>query len=373
MLIKSALTELNFISLNSTNPPRALSLMKAVIGLNIKLAKRTLTSNLLQNLLKKDLATNDAENTEMRLRRRINVIDKEFLKYIMKKKLNDALEDENEIRRKFHEAKKNVEEEVEFRSKEGKKFREIQKNAVNLTWEIGKREKEEKIRKIEKNIIQKEKAVISTFEGIKIGDKQLEVPKQPEEIIYGDIEVSENAREVLRMPPKFAVLENLDMEKIETEIEKCTAKLRMTLSNEASEEENETVTEIPNKNRVDFGSIRVTELPFVKRIKLPEPLDTDTEIKIQNIKSKLMNAAQEFIKEETDKKGNQIKKNLTDIQEKGLKEILDKKEKEDIVVFRTDKSNRHTLDRKENYKNAMKEHTEKDIKSSKKENLGLKS
>ena len=156
-------------------------------------------------------------------------------------------------------------------------------------------------------------------------------------------------------------------------IEKCTAKLRMTLSNEASEEENETVTEISNKNRVDFGSIRVTELPFVKRIKLPEPLDTDTEIKIQNIKSKLMNAAQEFIKEETDKKGNQIKKNLTDIQEKGLKEILDKKEKEDMVVFRTDKSNRHTLDRKENYKNAMKEHTEKDIKSSKKENLGLKS
>ena len=55
------------------------------------------------------------------------------------------------------------------------------------------------------------------------------------------------------------------MEKIETEVEKCLNKLRMTLINDASEEETDTIDEIYNKHRVDFSSVRVTNLTFVNR------------------------------------------------------------------------------------------------------------
>ena len=67
MIFKSALTEIHQISKLCPNPIEALSLSKAVVEFNMKLAKRTLRKNLLQNLQKKSLGTRDAEQIEIKL------------------------------------------------------------------------------------------------------------------------------------------------------------------------------------------------------------------------------------------------------------------------------------------------------------------
>ena len=69
MIVKSALTEIHQISENCPNPPRALSQMKAMVELNVKLAKRNLRKDLLQNLQRKNYGTKDAEQIEIKLGR----------------------------------------------------------------------------------------------------------------------------------------------------------------------------------------------------------------------------------------------------------------------------------------------------------------
>ena len=103
MIFKSALTEIHHISKFCPNPKRALSLSKAVIELNMKLAKRTLRKNLLQNLQRNSLGTKDAEQIEIKLRRENNhgKRDSEIIKHIMNKKIRDAERDEKNVRREL--------------------------------------------------------------------------------------------------------------------------------------------------------------------------------------------------------------------------------------------------------------------------------
>ena len=129
MIIKSALNEIHQISKFCPNPKRAISLSKAVVEFNMKLAKRTLRKNLLQNLQKKCLGTKDAEQIEIKLRREndLGKRDEEIIKHIMNKKIKDAEKDEKNIRREFKNSKHLVNSEIEYKSEEGKILRRIQK------------------------------------------------------------------------------------------------------------------------------------------------------------------------------------------------------------------------------------------------------
>ena len=107
MIIKSALTEIHQLSKFCPNPQRALSLSKAVVEINMKLAKRTLRKDLLQNLQRKSLGTRDTEHIEIKLRRETNKDkrDKEIIMHIMNKKIKDAEKDEVTMRREFRNTK----------------------------------------------------------------------------------------------------------------------------------------------------------------------------------------------------------------------------------------------------------------------------
>ena len=94
----------------------------------MKLAKRTLRKDLLNNLQRKSLGTKDSEHIEIKLRRETNAKrrDEEIIKHIMNKKIKDAEKDELTIRREFRNSKVLVNTEVQYRSEEGKLLRKIQ-------------------------------------------------------------------------------------------------------------------------------------------------------------------------------------------------------------------------------------------------------
>ena len=98
---------------------------------------------------------------------------------------------------------------------------------------------------------------------------------------------------------------------------------------------------------------------------IPDRIETKMEIKIQNLKDKLIDTAREYIENKI-VDGRVKENNLSKSQIKGIKQIK-QKIKENCVVFKTDKTGQLSIDDKENYKECMEEHVEKDEKVSMKE------
>ena len=117
------------------------------------------------------------------------------------------------------------------------------------------------------------KVKVTAYRDVKVGDEYLEEKIDTEVRIYGNVKVSKEANEVLKMPPKFATLK---------EVENGMAKFRMHIRNENESEpdEKEDPTELfePKSNAIDLTNLRVAELPFCKRIYIPDQIDTKTEI-----------------------------------------------------------------------------------------------
>ena len=242
-------------------------------------------------------------------------------------------------------------------------MRRIQKEMVSNIWTVGKESNMKYIRDMEKKYGIK-KIKVTEYEGVKVGDECLEENVETEVRIYGSIEISENAKEVLKLPPKFATFRKLRIEEIQTEVEKGMAKFRMQIRNEgeSATDENEPTEELVDtkSKAIDLTNLRVTELPFCKRIYIPDQVDTKMEVKIQSLKDKFVDKAKEYINNKTDD-GKIKEDNLSKNQRKGIREI-NQKIKENCVVFKTDKIGQLSIDGKENYRECIEEHIKKDEK-----------
>jgi len=106
--------------------------------------------------------------------------------------------------------------------------------------------------------------------------------------------------------------------------------------------------------------MRSTDLPYNNFVHMPPPLEEEMEIKIQKMKNDLIETTDEYIKEEKGRKSYGMSrkyKNLTEEEGRGLGSI---QQREDLVVFQTDKSGRLSADTKENYVQAALPHIEED-------------
>ena len=181
---------------------------------------------------------------------------------------------------------------------------------------------------------------------------------------HGNVKLTTAEEKVLELPPKFTTYEKINVEECEAQVEKGLAKLRWTKKKKnETEEEEEDGNEEDEENRVwpldlrektlDLRAMRPTDMPFNKRIYLPPPVDTKTETEMQNLKNRLINVTKEYTSRNKTQDCN-----LTEEEKKGLKSI---KKREETVVYQTDKSGKFSVDSKENYKEACRIHTEKDI------------
>ena len=185
---------------------------------------------------------------------------------------------------------------------------------------------------------------------------------------YGGVELTDDEKKVLCLPPNFAVYEKVDVTSCEAQIEKGLAKLRWSaLRNEKEqgnereqqsrgEEKEERAWPFDLKNGVfDLRYLRPTDLPFNRRVYLPNALQDDKEIDMQHLKGKLMRVTEEYVKEQS---VSMAKSNLTREEQLGLRSL---KSKDDVVVYQTDKSGRFAVDTMANYRVACQPHVENDL------------
>ena len=172
---------------------------------------------------------------------------------------------------------------------------------------------------------------------------------------YGAIEISNDEKAVLSLPPKFATYDRVDQLRCEGEVEKGLAKLRWSKRRETTEKEEVEEDRFYNETEqtFDFGNMRATDFPFNPRITLPEPISRREEVRMLALKNRLCSITEEYA---TSKSDANVQCNLDSAQKRGLKSLRKKASECDVVVYQTDKSGRFSIDKPENYKEACKPH-----------------
>ena len=103
--------------------------------------------------------------------------------------------------------------------------------------------------------------------------------------------------------------------------------------------------------------MRATDLPFNQRISLPDRVDDATEVKMFTLKERLKEVTEEVRSQlDLERSGN-----LSVSQREGIASLSRRVRSNDIVVFQTDKSGRFAVDTPDNYREAVKPHTVRDM------------
>jgi len=261
---------------------------------NIRLVHTRYVVDLLQDLIRRKVGTDSVENRckdiciNLPPRRRNTLVNK-----VMKWKLS--------------EAKKCLQRERFNNTVEWRKGKTVIVGAGVLhdyerVWNLEqKRVREElkmkrkrKVRFLKKKYGQS-RGTPDQLKGITIADRKIPATFTSEPKCYGGCSIDEKEKKIPSLPPKFAVYKGVNTTQCEAEIEKGMAKLRWTKrkqfgmdgeNKDQTEEERRAVYDIKSKT-FDFCSMKATDLPFNKRVHLPEPLEEESEIAIQNLKVKL--------------------------------------------------------------------------------------
>ena len=123
-------------------------------------------------------------------------------------------------------------------------------------------------------------------------------------VIYDDLELGVNAKEVLSLHPGYRVYEKIDEKSVEVEIEKGFCKARYSHMNEDRNDAtsgvnvenndddngiNDDCTEVfhRSKKSVNYGNLRVTDIPTVQRLFPPKPARLEKEVAMQSLKDKI--------------------------------------------------------------------------------------
>ena len=171
---------------------------------------------------------------------------------------------------------------------------------------------------------------------------------------YGGVDLTTDRKIALSLPPKYSIHAPIDTTDCEAQVEKGICKLRWSIKSKEAEERGEVDDRQPFRgaNSFNFKNMRATDLPFNKRICLPEPVDDATEIVLYDLKLRLKEATRTVkSRSETPESVN-----LTKQEQSGISSLKKKVADKEIVIFQTDKSGRVSVDTPENYRIAMQSH-----------------
>ena len=227
-----------------------------------------------------------------------------------------------------------------------------------------RKNEEEKIDKIPEALENLGLEKISVFNSEKYEKKKA---KKYEPEIIGEIDLHDNERLILMLPPKFSIEENLPRDGLLIDEEMAYAKTRMTINKEAEErlsddegigeegEEDEEAEEemlkleaetrqIYNpKSRVfDDRKRKVTDLKECARITLPKAMDTRNEALVEMRRGTTEKVYKEYTEEVCNKKG-EVKGNLTEDEKDGLRRLQKRIKEKQVVILKTDKSGKMCL------------------------------
>ena len=323
--------------------------------LNLLKSKENLTKKILQRiylqrLTERGLGTSEVEIMDSRVVKNDTKRDEKTIVRMMKRKVEDAKKEERIAKYENIICRREYRENIVQGDFGNEEFEDLAKQIVERLWFV----KMKQIRKSveEKKNLYKKKKNISDVNDIRIADENLtneeKEPIEVKPVVYDNIEITDNMKAALTLPPGFMLYPKIDMEEIETEFEKGFSKARYCLmsknENNNSEEDTEENSDGNNnyeepgvfeidKGTVNLNLLKVTDIPTVRRLLPPKPAKIEQETYLLNTKRMLMNTAREYIENKCDKKGEVKTKNISKIQEAGLKEIESEIKKGNSVII----------------------------------------
>ena len=354
------------IATECTDPSRAELQMKTTLKQLLRRNKSLQRRNFLEKITKKGIGTNKAESAARTLAKDCSVkgdltkehLRKSFLNSIMKVKLEDANREFKVEDFKFHKEKKSVAKVIN----DGdilERVRNFTNKEAEHEWSKNKDKLEKKIKHLERKYTPKE-TIKHNIRDIKVSDEALGARRPiSEPIIYNIAKetVPENVKKVLQLHPKFAVAKPINMMEVKTEIQRGFYKQRLNMKNEEerklvdeSEEEFEN-NEIKSHALVDdetkvmnFNNLRPTDLPTNKQVFIPPLASNRVEIQMAAIEAELVQATNDYLRNNCDRKGIPNESNLSSDTAKGIKQTIEMTKNDGVIVTETDKSSKLCLD-----------------------------
>ena len=201
------------------------------------------------------------------------------------------------------------------------------------------------------------------------------MPRDP--LVYGGVDLGEDEADVLLMHPKMRLLEPLQEGHMEHQLEKCLTTVRYDRKRTDSAQNRNQLPHFTHSNlpfkcedpdnphlpstsvTLKFSSMRVTDLPTNREVKLPEVIDTSEETKLLAFKTEVMQLTKDYIAQNCDEQGRQ-QPNIGPSQCRGISRLKSRCAEEDLVIKDTDKSKRLSIMTKENYILSTDPHTAND-------------
>ena len=217
---------INRLSLETTKPEQAYMAMRNLLLTNIKLSKSNSQVNLMRRLAERGLGTRSVEtfNRQLNRERRRQTPDNSFINFAMKKKVSDAEWWEQRTRKEFYHLKGIYRDNITENSFIDLAFHDMMDKVLNNLWHELRQKNKQKIEHLHNTWRRAEVVETDTdIRGVKFRDVDLQVDvndKNPETVLYGGVEVSDDVSELLRMNPKMMTYEKIDPVQLEIEISK---------------------------------------------------------------------------------------------------------------------------------------------------------
>ena len=346
---------------------------------------------LMRKMIKEDLAFADLESFGTEFNNKLKSIklrNKTLYKKVSGTAMKAKLADEQELRRELmkikHRMKKDLAEEY---GENSRKYRRI----ISTLNKLARQSKDKANEKYNKKI-QHLREKYKTYDN---NDEEDDVPEDLEEYadlsvfnkrkyenietrsydvkVIGEVTISDEEEQVLKLHPKFSVLEDLQPGGLDGLQEASIAKLRMEkeknkMYEDFTEEERKEDERMEAQNRIIFNPKertfdnrrrRVTDLKQCSRVTLPKPLSAEDESKIEVRKRIQKEIYEKYRQNNTNARGEQ-RSNLTAAERKGLRSLQSRINKDELIVMKTDKSSKFVITTPDEYIKMGEEHTVKD-------------
>ena len=329
------------------NPTQVYESMLRTTKTYVNMLKSKANIQLLKELTKHRIGTTTVENTirklcshpegEFHTKTRLKILD-----MVMKEKLSDAYRC---YRKKKYES-----------NKIWRESRTIIKGNMRgeflNTWRrYVTRKRKEIIDDVDKKVEwlkskwKQEEVIPKVYEDIIIDPEDTIVYDNSPRVYGADIDLTEEEKAVLSLPPKFAMFEKIDLTECRIRTEEALNKLRWNrLINNNDSDVTEPQFFDANNQIVDINNLKATTLPFNPKVSMPGPVKQQEEVRLSKFRDEVMEAAKKC----SEKTKNNS--NLTASEKKGLTSLKKKIVDGDVICCVTDKSGRWACDTRERYK-----------------------
>ena len=319
---------------------------------SVSAIKKEAVCHLLLNLKRQNIGTNEVEHSLKRLVLSENARSVVRRK-VMSSKVSDAFRARKAAQVQNRQVWREVKKEIPRHLREG--YLHLWREHIGTVKKALVKKHEKKVKWL-KEKWKPEETVPDVLRNVEVGDRDLPEEFASNPRMYGQVRLSEEEEEALRLSPKFGLFQKLDPTMCRIDVEEALNKLRWNRlkgnrkksdqeeNGEEGEEEPRGFVD-PAVGVVDVNTLRATDLPYNPRVMMPPALK-EGEVQLHQFKIEVDRVVRGMA-EKTSRWSN-----VTRSAKKGLLRLRERVRKREIVCFVTDKSGRWAVDTPENYKRA---------------------